>query len=282
MKKTILLLILFQIHTIVAQEVLYVSAKNGLIVRSGPDKSYKKIGKLDYSEKIDTFQSVNRFDEITDNNTVIKGEWYLISTKNIEQGYVFSGFLTSEEPKKNMIIKFKNLTVEFEHIPLWNSEITLAEIQKDTVKLSLDLTGSPENKKIKIKSTGFKTIELYQRFQNSITIMNEGPHCDLTEWNHYDSNWEKIPFNKERKEFLTLKYSEEDNNQFIPLNIEELQNAVKDYCGEYWSKLIANIKNPTEYPSGVSTSVIYIKIVTTDENNNISEKILEFIIPMEC
>jgi len=49
-----------------------------------------------------------------------------------------------------------------------------------------------------------------------------------------------------------------------------LKSAVEKHCGERWSKLITKIKNVNEYPSGVSLSKIFIKIVITDKNNRIS------------
>lgn len=286
MKHLLAILFLFQIHLSVAQKTLYVSAENGLIVRSGPNKNANRIGKINYAEEIISFQNTNRFLEIIDDGLVIKGEWYQVSANeesgNVIEGYVFSGFLTSKEPKKKINIKFEKFSIQFDHIALLDSEKTLSNIQKDTVKLNCDVAGSLENKKIKILSTSFKKIEIYQRFQNSITVMNEGPHCDLVNWKHYDSHWEKIPFIKNNNVFKTVEYSTIDKNQFIPIDIEELKNAVEEHCGAYWSKLITNLKNATEYPFGVSTNKMFIKIVITDKKDSVSEKIIEFTIPMGC
>ena len=106
MKRLLIILFLFQLNYLFSQDALYVSAKNGLIVRSGPDKTYDKVGKLDYAEKITFFQSTKRYDEITDNGVVLKGEWYHISANDINsktiEGYVFNGFLTSKTLKKKI------------------------------------------------------------------------------------------------------------------------------------------------------------------------------------
>ena len=96
MKKIVILIFLFQVHSVLSQEALFVSAKNGLIVRSEPNKKSKRIGKLKYAEKIVTYQNTGRFDTIIDDNNNVKGEWYHIITNDIE-GYVFNAFLT---PKK--------------------------------------------------------------------------------------------------------------------------------------------------------------------------------------
>lgn len=286
MKKLLMLLFIFQIQILSAQEPLFVSAENGLIVRSGPDKSYDRIGKINYAEEIISYQNTNRPLEIVDDGVIIKGNWYRITANEVSgsivEGYVFNGFLTSVKPKEAIIIKFENFKVEFEHIDLWNSEKVLTEIKKDTLKLNCDLTGTPENKTIKIIINKYKKIELYQRFQNSVTIMDEGPHCDLTEWKHYYSHWEKIPTTTKSNKFKALEYSKIDRSQFVSFQIEALKKAAEEHCGERWSNLLTEAKNIIEYPLGVSTSKVFIKIVITDENNKISEKIIEFTIPMGC
>jgi len=40
-------------------------------------------------------------------------------------------------------------------------------------------------------------IKLYQSFENSITIINEGPHCDLVKWKHYNSEWKELKTKKQ-------------------------------------------------------------------------------------
>lgn len=106
MKKLLIIIILFQVNLLIAQEALFVSAENGLIVRSEPNKKSNRVGKLEFAEKITFFQSTKRYDEIIDNGVIIKGEWYHINAndKNSKaiEGYVFNAFLTTEVLEKEL------------------------------------------------------------------------------------------------------------------------------------------------------------------------------------
>ena len=55
--------------------------------------------------------------------------------------------------------------------------------------------------------------------------------------------------------------------------------ALQQSALKFWSK---DIKNVNEYPSGVSMSRIFLKILLTDENDSVIEKTIEFEIPMGC
>ncbi len=106
MKQLLFILIFFHFNFLLGQEGLYVSAANGLIVRSQPSKNSKRIGKLPFAEKIVDYSNTNRFDEIIDEGTTIKGEWYYITAYDIHSnkiaGYVFNSFLTPKVLKKKL------------------------------------------------------------------------------------------------------------------------------------------------------------------------------------
>ena len=112
--------------------------------------------------------------------------------------------------------------------------------------------------------------------------MDEGPHCDLREWKHYDSDWEKLTFDNKKGAFLTHSYSREDQSKFVPVEMEELKKAVAEFCSERWGNLLENVTSVNDYPCGVSLSRILLKIVLTDQHNETTERFIEFIIPMGC
>ena len=111
--------------------------------------------------------------------------------------------------------------------------------------------------------------------------MDEGPHCDLTEWKHYNSKWKELRIID--GEFITASYRETDWEKFIEVNMNELREAVRNQCGDRWAEQIKDIKSPNEYPCGVSTSRIFLKIEWINLLENIkSEQIISFEIPMGC
>lgn len=106
MKQLLLLLILSYINLIFAQNTVYVSAENGLIVRDDANKNANRIGKFAYAEALEVLEKTETYLEIIDNGKTIEGQWYKVTGKSIHNvalsGYVFSGFLTTTALKVNI------------------------------------------------------------------------------------------------------------------------------------------------------------------------------------
>ena len=256
----------------VTQKPLFVKAENGLIIRTSPNKKSQRIGKFDYAEEIKLYRKTGKYIEIIDDGKNIHGEWYEVSRFNLNEpnqtGYVFSGLLTSEILNKRSKIRFEDLIVEFE---LDGYDI-LSQIQKG-FHLGLDSPGELENKIIKIKTKKIKKIELLQGFQNTIAIYSEGKSCALYDWKQYYSEWKTIPFIPKENGFKILNYF--DEKKFIPIAIKELQNALDKSCS--FAPLVSFIKDVD-----ISTSAIIIKIIITNNDGSISEKIIKYWVNIGC
>lgn len=179
-------------------------------------------------------------------------------------------------------IKFQEFELNFINpLSVWDQEGKLKDVQKDTAFVSLELGESIEGIKIKINQLVKGDVKVYQRYENSITIMDEGPHCDLINWKHYNSEWKELEIKDDT--FLTDLYSEKDRELFIPIDIKQLKNAVKQTCGENWENHIKNIQFPNDYPSAVGMSRIFLKIKLIKQDLGITkEKLISFEIPMGC
>ena len=183
--------------------------------------------------------------------------------------------------EKLLQIRFGEFTIEIDSLEIWDEQGKLKEQQKDTAIIQLELGATIEGQKLKVRSIKNGKIRIYQRFENSVTVMNEGPHCDLTEWKHYNSEWKELKI--ENGQFLTDSYTEKDWGKFIKVDMNELREAVNEQCGDVWVKHLKNVKSPTEYPCGVSTSRIFLKIVFSEnETKKLIERIISFQIPMGC
>lgn len=102
MKRIVLLILLItQTSFLFAQREMYVSAKNGLVVRTTPNKNSKRIGKFKYAEKLKIHLKTGKKINIIDHGNVLKGEWYKVSSTGNKSliGYVFSAYLTNSEIK---------------------------------------------------------------------------------------------------------------------------------------------------------------------------------------
>ena len=270
-----------------AQEFKYVKAENGLILREKPNQGANKIATLDYGTQIELLEHTNLKLDIQDSNKIVSGEWLKIRAVDypgyLEDGYVFSGFLTEERLKRRYTISFDEFSVSFDALDASRTESGLGAQANDTITVALDLNETLDKKTIRIKHhVGYRHIEVLQKHENSITIMNEGPHCDLIKWKHFYSSWFPLKSVSYNNKFKTKSYTEKDWNKFINVDINELKSVVKDYCGEGWSERIKDIKSVNQYPSGVSISKVFFKIIMTDLEGEKIEKIIAFEIPMGC
>ena len=112
--------------------------------------------------------------------------------------------------------------------------------------------------------------------------MNEGPHCDLTDWKHFYSDWNKLQTNK-KGQFICNKYNEMEYEKFPKISIEDLKQEVKEKCGEEWIKLVEKVTIPTEYPSGVNISRYYFQITgQRKDNGQTVTKLIVIVTPMGC
>ena len=217
----------------------------------------------------------------TDNHDLlsIPDEKELIVNQTIED--IRLEQIKENHSENDFVLKFNEFELIIDSLEIWDAENKLNTIQKDSAIVYLELGETIEGKEIKIIQKKEGAIKVFQRFENSITIMDEGPHCDLTGWEHYYSEWEKLKITDGI--FLTDSYIERDWEKFIEIDIDELKEAVKKQCGEGWAELIKEIKLPTEYPCGISISRVFLKIqFIGKETNTLLEQIISFEIPMGC
>lgn len=179
-------------------------------------------------------------------------------------------------------IKFSELSISINRLVVFDEDKKLNETQKDTVYLYLDLGETIEGQTVSISTELLTNLIIEQRYETSLTIMDEGPHCDLTEWKHFNSEWEKLKSNTVGQ-FICDSYSEKDCVKFPNIPISELRNGVKEHCGEKWLELITKIKSPTEYPSGVGVSRYFLRLKgQRKDNGQTITKMIVFEVAMGC
>lgn len=99
MKKNILVYLLLLFCSTYGQEVQFVNAPNGLIIRENPNLNSARIGKLIFGERVYILEKTRIKLEFEDNGTIITGFWNQIKDFNgIQKGFVFNGYLTPIVP----------------------------------------------------------------------------------------------------------------------------------------------------------------------------------------
>ena len=269
-----------------AQDLQYVSAENGLIVRAKPSRGANRIGTIDYGTQVEITEHTNLQLDVLDNGKKLSGEWVKIRGTHayeiINEGYVFNGFLTEEKLKKRFKASFNEFTVSIEGV---SEKKTQTEIgtTNDILSFRLDINESIKGKTIYVKHhQEFRTIEVFQKHQNSIAIIDENSHCDVIDWEHYYSSWKPLKTVSSNHKFKTHDISEKESSTFIDINIEDLKSYVNELCGASWSTSIKDVKSINDYPISIKTSKLLIRIIMTNLDGNKTEKIIIFEIPTNC
>ncbi|WP_406685210.1 SH3 domain-containing protein [Seonamhaeicola sp. MEBiC1930] len=271
-----------------AQEIRYVNADNGLFLRDTPSQDSKRIDKLVYGTQIEITERTNLKLDVKDKNDVVSGEWVKVTCTddihNNRTGYVFNGFLSEHRIDKRFSIDFEDFTMEFENLRadiIGNEQISTHP--NNSIDAILEIGETVQGKMVRIRHhSKYKSIKVYQRHENSISIQAEGPHCDLVDWKHFYSAWEPLKDTKKAGVFETVTYNNKATDKFIKVDILEFKNAVKEHCGEEWYNMIKDEKKINKGASSIGVSKIYFKVIFTTMFDEEIEKVIAFDVPMGC
>lgn len=270
-----------------AQDIQYVSAENGLIVREKPSQGANKVGMLDYGTVIEIIEHTNLQLDVVDNGKKLSGKWVKVrgidAYEFFEEGYVFNGYLTEEKLEKRFKVNYDAFTVTIEGVSEKGNRKDIINPDFDGVlffKLGEDEI--IEGKTVSIKHhQEFRSIEVFQKHENSIAISDDKSHCDIIKWQHYYSSWKPLKVFSSNRKFKALTILEKEASKFIDVDVEELKTVVNDACGESWSDAIKDITELNEYPTKIVVSKVYLRILMTDIDGFKTEKILIFEVPLK-
>ncbi len=184
----------------------------------------------------------------------------------------------TEADDPNQVLRFKEFAIKLDSADLYDEEGQLDGILGDSAYLYLDIGASIEGLKLTLEgASGVDSIVVEQCYETSVSISDEGPHCDLLDWKHYRSPWKKIR-QLTLGVYLCDTYSMEEQSRFPDVNAGELKKVVSAHCGEEWSNMV---KNVSEYPCEVGISNYYLRIKGI-VNGRPLRKIIVFESPMGC
>lgn len=207
----------------------------------------------------------------------------LVPSNTVEQG---NDSETTKDSVDNVqvLLQFNNLTITTDFEEVWNDKNYFAKIHKDTILVQLGLVRNISGQTYLLKSgLDIQAIQIFQNYETSLTIMDEGPHVDLTDWTHYVGDWKKLKI--EDNKFKTLEYSGADQEKFPIVTSKEILEAAQKHLhvdSNRWTELAKRCTGPNVYPCGVSISRINLKIVLTDNKGITTEKYVILEIPMGC
>lgn len=166
---------------------------------------------------------------------------------------------------------------------------SLLKTETNKLELSLDLGSKASGHFYTIEhlDSSVQKIELYQRYETSMSITDEGKHRDLLDWKHHVSEWEQLEV--EEGEVMTPSFIPEEYTQFPDVKVRQIVKEVKRLEKEewktdsrHWSTLAKTIPAPGMHPSYVTISKVYVKMVLTLDTGEVEERIITYDIPMGC
>ena len=155
-------------------------------------------------------------------------------------------------------------------------------IKTDTVILNASLETDIKNEYITLLSDNLTNYSITQSCETSISIMNEGAHCDLTSWAHVYANWTPLQINKSGK-YMCMAYSEKAISGFPTVNMDSLKAHVRKHCGIEWVNVIQDVKSLNDYPITIGINRYFFKINGLSKGTNIQiTKLIIIEMPMGC
>lgn len=127
-----------------------------------------------------------------------------------------------------------------------------------------------EGEGIEIETDLLRDLNVSVRSESSITVMDEGPHCDLDHWIHGYSDrkplkhLEKYKLDEIGYTMFEFRRDYEEILDFPIQDMDIIREEVKENCGEFWSNHIATVKSPNEYPCAVGVSAYIFRVTGTD------------------
>lgn len=180
------------------------------------------------------------------------------------------------------LIEFEDFSLQIPNFHYENMPISSMPIKADIFWITAEVGENFEDRILYINSEKVNDLIVEESYETSISIMDEGPHCDLTEWEHYIGEWRPLHKNH-LEEYPLYTYSEKESQKFPAISMEQLRAAVAKHCEQEWAEKIKNIQSPTEYPSSVGISRYYIRISGKRKTDGTAfQKTLVIKSPMGC
>jgi hypothetical protein len=179
-------------------------------------------------------------------------------------------------------LKFDEVSLEISKLLIEGEYNESIIIDGDSMNVFMEMSTNLQGQAIAVLTSELTDIQLFQSYETSVTIMNEGPHCDLLDWKHYRSDWEELTRNC-FGDFIAASYDESERQKFVEVSLTELKEAIAFYCDEEWAKHAASVKGPNDYPAGVSINKYFLKLTGKNEKTGKQvTKIISFGAAMGC
>lgn len=275
----------FALSAAQAQDIQYVFAQNGLVVREKPNQGAIKVGLLDYGTAVEILEHTNLTLDVQDQNKKVTGQWVKIkgtaANEFFREGYVFNGYLTEDKIESPLKVKFDAFSVFIDELAK-DSSLKNAQIEEDVAPIfKIEKGATPENRYLKVKHhQNYRSIEVFQSFRNSLAVSNKDGVKEVIDFQHYNSSWRPLKINSGNI-FKTLEFSAKDKKRFAKIDQAELISYLKEHCNGNCDEFTSITKDKSNLEYSVVMSEMKLKVVMTDIDGYKTEKIIIFELPLK-
>lgn len=268
----ILVVACFALSVANAQDIQYVNAENGLIIREQPNQGATKVGILDYGTPVEIIEYTDLSLDVRDSKKKVSGKWVKIKGPAVgeyfEDAYVFNGYLTKEKIERPLKISFDAFTIFIDKLNAYAVLQNTSAIEDTSPLFKIGENKSPENRYLKVKyHQDYRTIQVLQRYKNSIAVTSEKGKIQLSDFQHYTSSWKPLKLLYSNGNiFKTDELSEKDQERFGIMDKADLNTY---------------LKNKNQVWSHIAPSQIELKVIMTDIDGYKTEKIVIFELPLK-
>jgi hypothetical protein len=124
-------------------------------------------------------------------------------------------------------------------------------------------------------------LRVEQRFETSVTVQDEGPHLDLTWWQHGYSRWRSLGDVTGKGEVRAISQSE-TVLRYPQGNIADALAAIKAQGGTRWFECAKRAPALGAYPVVFGVSEVQFRISEWNRGKWNVRHVLHFIVPMGC
>lgn len=159
----------------------------------------------------------------------------------------------------SITVQFDEITIHLSPLVPFDKVGSFVKTTADTCFVSADVYESILGGQLRIISNSLTDFKIEQAYQTSVSISNEGPHCDLLDWKHFTSNWKVLQLTKNGF-YSCLNYTQKEGEIFPQVDVDELKSEVKKHCGEEMYDLVKNSSEIRQYPIGIGISSVFIRL----------------------
>lgn len=130
------------------------------------------------------------------------------------------------------------------------------------------------------------TLKIERQFETTLSLLDEGPHLDLSHWKHHRSPWEPLR-RMEESQFLYPGISAERARQFPAVTTQEIIRAIPRTLPAqrrlYWKRIASQCEVTEESAHcSVAMSTIRLRFKHIDPSKPRAQKVLTLELPLGC